>query len=289
MKSRFLRDNDVVRSLWFKVSPTMRYRLRRLFFFPLDTWERIAGKTHHYVPPRGSVFTGGSAGAAGFIAFGNQQVALLKKHSALKPNHRVLDIGCGVGRTAIGLTEFLDKSGSYDGFDVVEKGIEWCQNGIGNDFSYFNFTHVPLFNDLYRKSGSNAASFSFPYQDNSFDKLFSFSVFTHMGIPEIQNYLHEMNRTRKKDAVCFSTFFLYNDGNETFIASKSGFSFPVKKDGYRLMSDTTVSGNIAIHESLLDSMIKIAGFEKVKIIHGFWKDEVQDSSKEEYQDIVIFK
>jgi len=98
-----------------------------------------------------------------------------------------------------------------------------------------------------------------------------------------------MNRTRKKGASCFSTFFLYNDDNEDFISKQQGFSFLFKRDGYRLMSDTTVSGNIAIHESLLASMMETAGFESVEIIPGFWKGQKSDAIREEYQDIVVFK
>jgi len=55
------------------------------------------------------------------------------------------------------------------------------------------------------------------------------------------------------------------------------------------MSDTTVSGNIAIHESLLASMMETAGFESVEIIPGFWKGQKSDAIREEYQDIVVFK
>ena len=44
----------------------------------------------------------------------------------LKPEHRVLDIGSGIGRVAIPLTEYLNEKGSYEGFDVVELGVNWC-------------------------------------------------------------------------------------------------------------------------------------------------------------------
>jgi len=185
MKASFLREKDLVRSLWFKLSPSVRYKLRRMFFFPLDTWERLSGKNHKYVPPRGAVFTGGSDSAADFIAYGKQQVAILEKYTNLSPSDHVLDIGCGVGRTAIGLTGFLEKKGSYDGFDVVEKGIQWCQKGIGRDFSNFRFKHVSLFNDLYRKSGTDAANFKFPYPDNSFDMLFSIHTYRNQRDPEL--------------------------------------------------------------------------------------------------------
>ena len=47
--------------------------------------------------------------------------AVLERHG-LKPEHRVLDIGCGVGRVALPLTRYLT-SGTYDGFDIVKRWI----------------------------------------------------------------------------------------------------------------------------------------------------------------------
>lgn len=289
MIARLLRDNDIARKLWYKLSPAARFNLRKLIFVPLDTWEKLTGKTHKYVPSRGAVFTGGTASAVDFVTYGRQQLVLLKKYAGLTAQDNVLDIGCGVGRTAIAFTEFLEPAGSYKGFDVVKKGINWCQSGIGKDFSNFEFKHVPLFNDLYTQGGTAADSFKFPYADNSFDTIFSFSVFTHMGIAEIQNYLKEMNRTRRQNAVCFSTFFVYNDDNEHHISTKNGFKFPVKKEGYRLMSNSTVSGNIAIHESLLATMVTAAGFTSHTIIYGFWNDATRGDAHEEYQDIVVLQ
>ena len=129
-------------------------------------------------------------------------------------------------------------------------------------------------------------NFVFPYKSEYFDKIFSFSVFTHMQLDEIQNYFGEINRVLKENGLAFSTFFLYNDEDETFIATKSGFSFPNKKNGYRLMNNKVKSGNIAIHKDTLQSMLNKEKLSIVKIIDGFWKGNIKT---QEYQDIVIFK
>jgi ubiquinone/menaquinone biosynthesis C-methylase UbiE len=276
------------RGLWYGLTPTSRYRLRYLIFFPLDLYDRLTGNTHRYAPSRGQIFTGGSAGARGFIEFGKHQLSLLQQYTSLAPSNEVLDIGCGLGRTAAAFTEYLTPYGSYHGFDVVEYGIEWCKDRIGSDHSNFKFTHVPLYNDLYRATGKDAASFKFPYEDASFDLQYSFSVFTHMKIDEIKNYLLEMQRIKKPGGQCFSTFFLYNDVNEDYITNKSTFNFPIQRDGHRLMSDETISGNIAIHENTLRSMLHHAGFHSYQIVHGFWKESQYDGTIQEYQDIVVF-
>ena len=55
------------------------------------------------------------------------------------------------------------------------------------------------------------------------------------------------------------------------------------------MHEDVKSGNIAIQEDKLKIMINNANLEFVKIVDGFWKDDVRDESKREYQDIVVFK
>lgn len=278
-----------LRSIWYSLSSNQRFFIRRLYYLPKDTLDGITGKRHKYVPPRGYIYTGSPASAEDYLKQGQHQLLMLKEHAKLEPNHQVLDIGSGIGRTAIALTGYLNQSGSYEGFDVVERGVQWCNVRIHKEHSNFNFKYVPLFNDLYNTATLKATEFIFPYADVSIDVAFSFSVFTHMQIEEIQHYFNQIYRVLKPGGVCFSTFFLYDDASEAFISTKKDFSFSVKKDGYRLMNENVKSGNIAIHKNKLTQMLVLEKFEVVDIIDGFWKDKVPDSKKEEYQDIVVFK
>ncbi|TXD69709.1 class I SAM-dependent methyltransferase [Aequorivita lipolytica] len=251
--------------------------------------DSITGKRHKYVPPRGYIYTGSPASAEDYLKQGQHQLQMLREYANIQPNHKVLDIGSGIGRTAIALTGYLSQSGSYEGFDVVERGVQWCNSRIHKEHFNFNFKYVPLFNDLYNTATLKATEFNFPYADNAIDVAFSFSVFTHMQIEEIQHYFNQVYRVLKPGGVCFSTFFLYDDASETFISTKKDFSFPVKKDGYRLMNENVKSGNIAIHKKEISEMLARENFELITIIDGFWKDEVRDTTKAEYQDMVVFK
>ncbi|MGB3345557.1 MAG: methyltransferase domain-containing protein [Aequorivita sp.] len=278
-----------LRKIWYSLSSNQRFLIRRLYYFPKDTLDLLSGKRHKYVPPRGYIYTGSPASAKEYLEQGQKQVQMLREYAQLKPNHHVLDIGSGIGRTAIALTEFLSEDGSYEGFDVVKRGVDWCNSRIHKDHANFNFQYVPLFNDLYNTATLKATEFIFPYADNSVDLAFSFSVFTHMQIEEIQHYFSQIHRTLKPDGLCFSTFFLYDDTSEEFIATNPTFSFPVKKDGFRLMSENVKSGNIAIHKNKLRRMLERENFEVIAIVDGFWKDNHPDGTKNEYQDIVVFK
>lgn len=278
-----------LRKIWYSLSSNQRFVIRRLYYFPKDTLDLVSGKRHKYVPPRGYIYTGSPASAKDYLEQGQQQVQMLSEYAGLKPHHHVLDIGSGIGRTAIALTSFLNKEASYEGFDVVKRGVDWCNSRIHKDHSNFNFQYVPLFNDLYNTATLKATEFIFPYAEDFFDLAFSFSVFTHMQIEEIQHYFNQIYRSLKPGGMCFSTFFLYDDASEEFIATNSTFNFPVKKDGFRLMSENVKSGNIAIHKNKLTQMLEKENFEVVSIIDGFWKDKTIDGTKKEYQDMVVFR
>lgn len=286
-----MKKSNSLRNIWYSLSPKQRFLIRQVYYMPLDLRDKLLGKRHKYVPPRGFIYTGSPASAEDYLKQGKHQLDLLINTINLKPNNSVLDIGSGIGRTAIALTEYLDKNGMYEGFDVVELGVKWCQSKINKDFKNFNFKYVPIFNDLYNNSKLEANRFTFPYDDAYFDSIFSFSVFTHMQIDEIQNYFHEISRVLKPEGKVFSTFFLYNSTNADYISTKKAFSFPVQKEGYKLMNDQVKSGNIAIHEDKLKNMLKESGLMLCESIDGFWKDDNSSngSKKIEYQDIIIFK
>ncbi|MFD1062285.1 methyltransferase domain-containing protein [Winogradskyella litorisediminis] len=282
-RPQFLRD------FWYGLSSNQRFLIRKLYYFPADLRDKFLGKTHKYVPSRGDIYTGSPASATEYIKQGELHLQHLKQYIDLQPDDKVLDIGSGVGRSAIALSTYINQNGSYDGFDVVKQGVDWCNNRLGKDFPNFNFKYVPLFNDLYNTSTLKATEFQFPYEDASFNKVFSVSLFTHMTIDEIQHYLHQIYRVLKSGGYCFSTFFLFDETDEAHISIQKDFNFPHKFKDYRLMNPNVVSGNITIHKTKLKSMITEANLELVTIVDGFWRGQNEVEDRNEYQDIVVFK
>lgn len=284
-----MKKTEQLRKFWYNITANQRDVLRQIYYTPIDLLDKVTGRRIKYVPPRGVIYTGSPASAKKYMQQGFCQLELLKEEINLLPDDTILDIGSGVGRTAIALTTYLNENGNYDGFDVVKKGVDWCESGIGKDFSNFNFKFIPLFNDLYNTSKLKTLDFTFPYKAKSFDKIFSFSVFTHIQIDEIQHYFNEIESALKVDGLCFSTFFLYDSETEDYIAKRKDFNFPFKHGGFRLMNESVKSGNIAINKTKLNKMLKKARLKKVKLIDGYWKDKIKDETKKEYQDIVVFK
>jgi hypothetical protein len=75
-----------------------------------------------------------------FKVTGRDQLEFCCELAELKRTDRVLDIACGCGRFAIPLTRYLNKQGSYEGFDVVPPVIEWCRDHIQTKNPRFRFT-----------------------------------------------------------------------------------------------------------------------------------------------------
>lgn len=274
---------QLTRRVFYKLSPGLRLMIRKAFFFPIDIWNTITGKRHKYEPLKGDIYIG----SGNFIAQGKHHLELLKEHIYLSPNDAVLDVGSGIGRTAVALTQHLNPNGKYEGFDVVEKGVSWCNKKINKDFPNFNFIYVPLKNDLYNNCKEEAQDFKFPYEDNTFNKVFLFSVFTHMTVDDISHYLSEIKRVMKPGGLCLFTCFTYNNLNEAYIAHHDPFSFPYLKDDYRLMNNKVESANIALKDVLLDKLIARAELKKLHIIPGYWAKETQKNPHNDFQDIVI--
>ncbi|AYN03046.1 class I SAM-dependent methyltransferase [Flavobacterium sp. 140616W15] len=282
-KSKTLKMN--LRSVYYFISPKSRLVARKIYYSPFDLFNSLSGRKKKMVPNKGDIFIG----SGDFVEQGKHHLKLLIEYAKLKPNHSVLDVGCGIGRVAVPLTNYLLADSSYEGFDLVKKGINWCKNNITINFPNFNFQHIPLNNDLYSLTNQKAENFTFPYLDNSFDTVFLFSVFTHMQPLEIQNYLNEIYRVLKPGGRCLATFFVYDEINESMISNNNGtYIFPYKNEGYRLMNEKVPSANIAFNEKYL---YKMAGLSKLKIenkIYGTWSKR-GDKSLLDFQDILVFE
>ncbi|WP_409417149.1 class I SAM-dependent methyltransferase [Flavobacterium sp. PS2] len=274
-----------LRSVYYFISPKSRLVVRKIYYAPIDFLNSISGRKNKLIPNKGDIFIG----SGDFVEQGKHHLKLLIEYAKLKPNHSVLDIGCGIGRVAVPLTNYLLTDSRYEGFDLVKKGINWCKNNITSSFPNFNFQHIPLSNDLYSLTNQKAENFVFPYKDDSFETVFLFSVFTHMQPLEVQNYLNEIYRVLKPEGKCLATFFVYNEKNEDIISKNNGtYIFPFKKVGYRLMNQKVPSANIAFDEESLNKMVDLSNLKVENKIYGTWSKR-GNKPLVDFQDILVFE
>ena len=271
----------MLRKLYYSIPSSWRFWVRRLVFLPEDLLTRKSD----LMPPKGLIYTG----RGDFIGQGNQYVELFKQNGGLKENAKFLDIGSGIGRVAIPLSNYLNEGAIYEGFDVIELGVDWCQKNIGAKFSNFHFTYVPLLNDLYRDNGEDAANYKFKYKENYFDYACSVSVFTHMLPKEVANYFDQLEKVMKPGGIIFSTFFILNDENRSLMEANDGFNFSHKLDGYYLMDAKVKGANVAFDENyLMNEIIKTNRFKIKKASYGYWCGRKKELSFD-FQDVLIIE
>ena len=271
------------RKLYYFLTPSLRYFIRRAYFLPIDLWNSIKGKRDKMIPPQGLIFIG----SGDFKKIGEHYLAVFIEHCGLLPEHHVLDIGCGIGRIAIPLTNFLNNQGSYDGFDIVEKGISWCRKHISTSFPNFKFLHVDLKNDFYNlKTEQKAKNFIFPYLDRIFDLIILTSVFTHMLIEDVENYIKEIYRVLKPRGKCLVTFFILNSESRNYMKSNHDFNFDINIGNYSLLDQNVKEANVAYEEEYIINLITQNNLYIEKTLYGFWSGRPKKESFD-FQDTLI--
>jgi ubiquinone/menaquinone biosynthesis C-methylase UbiE len=239
----------------------------------------LTGKADPELPPLRLRFVG----IGDFRAVGDELKDLLVRFG-LKPGDRVLDIGSGVGRVAIPLTRYLD-AGTYDGFDVVRRGVAWCRRNITGQHPNFHFHHVRVRNSEYRESGASASAFRFPFDDAAFDFAFATSLFTHLILAETRQYLNESARVLAPGGQLFATFFLLNDHSRGVLPwLDEHYRFPVDRHPVRLADAENPAAGVAIDEAVLLDLVREAGFSSYEIHYGQWAERPGGVT---FQDLVL--
>lgn len=265
------------------LSPMMFLRVRQLRYAPLELLDRVTGRYEPLLPPRWLHFVG----AGDFRTVGERFLGYFREFGGLQPHESVLDVGCGVGRMAIPLANYLTPQAQYRGFDIVQPAIEWCQSQISPRFPNFQFAHANIQNDEYNPRGlSSSEQYRFPYQDRSFDFIFLTSVFTHMLPAGTRNYLFEMSRVLRPNGRIFVTAFLLDEISKGHMSAPGSlFHFQDSAKGYWTTHLQRPEAVTAYTLDELRVMVEEAGLQIIEPIHwGNWSGR---PAEVEGQDILI--
>ena len=197
----------------------------------------------------------------------------------LRPEHRVLDIGSGIGNLALALTDYL--RGGYDGVEIHPEAVAWCQRAITPQHPAFRFHRADLVSRAYNPNGRVPASeYRFPFPDGSFDFIFLASVFTHMLPDAVEQYLREIARLLAPGGTCVESFFLLNAETRTGVERGASFmTFGVEHaSGVCRLHDAAVpEAAVAFDEAFVERAHERAGLRIRDVRRGrWWSGEAHD-------------
>jgi|688.fasta_scaffold263006_2 SAM-dependent methyltransferase len=118
---------------------------------------------------------------------------------------KILDLGCGNGRLAI---PFAQKDVQYEGVEPMIECINFCKEAFAG-YDHLKFHHVPVNSPEYGLSGGiEMENFTLSYDDQYFDDIICYSVFTHLKtLPIAQRYMQEIKRVLKPNGNFFVSFY----------------------------------------------------------------------------------
>jgi ubiquinone/menaquinone biosynthesis C-methylase UbiE len=203
--------------------------------------------------------------------------------TGLKPNHRVLDVGCGWGFLAAALSDYLGPEGAYDGVDVEPAKIRWCHSRFRRE--NFRFQTADVANLNYNPSGQIRASrYQFPFPAGTIDLVVLRSVFTVMPGADAHNYISEIARILKPGGHCLSTLFLLNEESLRLMDPRSTRYFKHSFGFYRTES-ADGSHAVAYDETYFRVAFSLQGMKvRDPICYGTWCGR---ESKWDAQDMVV--
>jgi SAM-dependent methyltransferase len=224
-------------------------------------------------PSPDRIFTGDLNDLTGFRQNGIDALRSLVQLASVGPNSRVLEIGSGIGRVALPLTQWLS-TGSYVGVEVVMEGVAWCHEFIARTYSNFQFIHLDIHNEFYNPTGrGSVADVGRPFDDAAFDIVFLNSVFTHPALEDTVAYLSEIARVLAADGRLWGSWFLVDKEIGAAVLDMSDSRVPLgwtDGNGVYYSNDRKSTNAVAYDEELAYSLLTDAGFQIRSSSKGDW-------------------
>jgi SAM-dependent methyltransferase len=238
------------------------------------------------IPPSEKNFVGDGD----FLAVGIEFLKWFVGLGELTPQERVLDIGCGIGRMALPLTQYL-QDGTYDGVDVAAEGIDWCTQHITPCYENFRFHRLDLVHPIYNPEGAmRTEDVRLPLEDESYDFIFLTSVITHLTAPEIRAYAREIKRLLAPGGRCLVTAFMLNSpARRALVDGKGVLPFDGASPGREIYAyPDNPSAAVAFEEDYLLSLFWGAGIRRTRPpVYGRWSG--RSTPGDSFQDINLLQ
>lgn len=230
------------------------------------------------------------------IINGDLNFALLDRLLSLSPDMRVLDFGCGCGRLALPLLEYLNDSGHYLGIDIIQELVQFCRQEIAPHYSNSEFLQLAASNSHYKKWLSNSVPPEFGIKtmdsvaDASFDLAVAFSVFTHLKLLQVDEYLRHFSRILRPGGQLVFSSFLINSSSRHYL--RQGVPLvPFGSDVFKnrsmyISSEHDELAAVAFNEVALLDVAQKYDLHPISIVYGNWCGKPSFTTM---QDVVVLK
>lgn len=197
-----------IRRVLIKAVQRNKRLYRWLLFRHVDAKDRANGAAANLPPAELRYRVSSSPDAQNFINIGKKcatdiQSAVRKVGHDLAEFERILDFGCGCGRTLVHLKDLAPQA-QFDGTDIDEGAIAWCKEHLR--FARFSV---------------GDASPPTDYAPDSFDFIYAISVFTHLDEDYQFRWLEELRRIAKQGGVLLLTVDSSLVGEKEFVFQRS--------------------------------------------------------------------
>ena len=206
------------------------------------------------------------------------------KHVPVRPNMRILDLGCGLGRSSAPFVDYLRDEGHLVGVDVVERMASFCREVIRSRYPNSNFyacaAPESYLREQQRENPTNLPSIEEVLAQHApFDLVLAFSVFTHLLPKEMDAYFSLFDRILKADGWLVLTFLFLDEWTRPKIRNRA---LPTMVAGdtpdrvpepgrvcFASPSNPRAAVAIALEDVL--QMVKTHGFQPLEIVFGSWR------------------
>jgi len=209
--------------------------------------------------------------------------SFVAKHVPLRPDFRILDLGCGLGRSSAPFADYL-KDGQLVGVDVVDSVVTFCREEIGSRYPNAHFfTCATADSYLKERSGPNPANLPSVNDvlsaEGPFDLVLAFSVFTHLIPEEMDEYLALFDRVLAQDGRLVLTFLFLDEWTRPAIRNRQLPAMILEDTPEHAhepgsvcyASPSNPRAVVAISQEDVLHMAKVHGFQPDRIVFGNWR------------------
>jgi SAM-dependent methyltransferase len=195
--------------------------------------------------------------------------AVIALSDLVRPDSRVVDVGCGSGGMVPDFQRMLGPRGAYVGFDVHAPSIAWCRRQFAND-RRFRFELAPVHTPYSQQFTTQMSEFRFPVDDGSADFVLAKSVFTHMMEGDMRHYLAEVRRVLASGGAALLTAFLVDNGARAPEWNRPTFDFAFGDGPVRWETMARPARAVGYDAAFFRTAVADAGLAVRRVIPGYW-------------------